>query len=68
MECDFDMTSSRMARNLSKYLFSSSDLVVDVGFVLQGNDRTELPERVLGGFRLTHVNLQAIALPCSKVD
>ena len=59
------MTSSRMAKNLSKYLFSSSELIVDVGFVLQGNDRDELPERVLGGFRLDHVDLQAIAIPCS---
>ena len=62
------MTSSRMARNLSKYLFSSSELVVDVGFVLQGNNRAELPERVLGGFRLNHVNLQAVAIPCSKTN
>ena len=41
-----------MSRNLGKYLFASSDLIVEVGFVVQGETK-----RVLGGFRCYHLNV-----------
>ena len=46
-----------MSRNLGKSLFASSDLIVEVGFVIQGETSEELPERVLGGFRCYHLNV-----------
>lgn len=55
------MNASRIARNFGKYLFSSNDMIVDIGFVLQGNTYQELPERILGGFRLIHLDLSANA-------
>ena len=56
-ECDYDMDGSTMSRNLGKFLFTSCDLVVDVGFVIQGETAEELPEHVLGAFRCHHLDL-----------
>ena len=54
-----------MSRNLGKYLFASSDLIVEVGFVIQGETSEELPERVLGGFRCYHLNVaKAMSVWC----
>lgn len=57
MECDYDMDGSTMARNLSKYLFTAGNMVVELGFVIQGEEDDELPERVLGGFRFYHLDM-----------
>ena len=48
-----------MARNLSKYLFTAGSMVVDLGFVIQGEDDFELPEQVLGGFRFYHLDMDS---------
>ena len=53
-----------MSRNLGKYLFASSDLIVEVGFVIQGETSEELPERVLGGFRCYHLNVAKAVNVC----
>ena len=66
-ECDYDMDGSAMSRNLGRYLFASCDLVVDVGFVIQGETPEELPEQVLGAFRCHHLDLakaQCIFIVC----
>lgn len=51
------MDSSSVARNLCKFLFSSDDMVIELGFVLQGESPDELPERVLSGFRCYRLSL-----------
>ena len=51
------MDSSSVARNLCKFLFSSDDMVIELGFVLQGESSDELPERVLAGFRCYRLSL-----------
>lgn len=48
-----------MARNLSKYLFTAGNMVVELGFVIQGEEEGELPERVLGGFRFYHLDIES---------
>ena len=55
------MDSSTMSRNLSKYLFSADSMVIELAYVLQGETEDELPERVLGGFRFYHMDVQPIA-------
>ena len=55
-----------MARNLSKFLFSGDDMVVELGFVIQGENSAELPERVFSGFRFYHLSLdQSKMIECS---
>ena len=56
-ECDYNMDSSSVARNLCKFLFSSDDMVIELGFVIQGETQAELPERVLSGFRCYRLSL-----------
>lgn len=51
------MDGSTVARNLSKYLFTASNMVVELGFVIQGEKEDELPEHVLGGFRFYHLDI-----------
>ena len=51
------MDGSTMSRNLSKYLFSADSMVIELAFVIQGETREELPERVLGGFRFYHIDV-----------
>ena len=53
------MDGSTVARNLSKYLFTASNMVVELGFVIQGEKEDELPEHVLGGFRFYHLDINS---------
>lgn len=53
------MDGSTMARTLSKYLFTVSNMVIELGFVIQGVEENELPEQVLGGFRFYHVDINS---------
>lgn len=58
VEIDIDVFSSRIARWIYRYVESAAaSLEVDLGFVLQGNSRQELPERILGAVHLSRVNL-----------
>lgn len=61
------MDSSSVARNLCKFLFSSDDMVIELGFVLQGESSDELPERVLAGFRCYRLSLSE-AKPLSALS
>ena len=58
------MDGSAMARNLSKYLFSADSMVIELAFVIQGETRDELPERVLGGFRFYHIDVNKAQAIC----
>ncbi len=35
-------------------------LVIDLGFVIQGNTEEELPERLLGALRIVHIDLDKL--------
>ena len=45
----------------------SQRLVIDIAFVLEGQDEAELPERLLGGCRIHRINV-AQASECRRVD
>lgn len=57
-EVDVDVGSSIIACGILGIVKEwASGLTVDLSFVLQGNDESELPERVLGGVRFKNVDL-----------
>ncbi|TYZ61110.1 hypothetical protein PybrP1_005086 [[Pythium] brassicae (nom. inval.)] len=59
LEVDYDIGSSMVAASLCKMLLGySRDLIIDLAFVLEGQSREELPERVLGCVRLDCVDLR----------
>lgn len=59
IEVDYDIGSSMVAASLCKMLLGySRDLIIDLAFVLEGQSREELPERVLGCVRLDCVDLR----------
>lgn len=59
LEIDYDIASSTVAASLLKLLLGfSRDLIIDLGFVVEGKSSMELPERMLGCVRLNCVDLQ----------
>ncbi|EQC30785.1 hypothetical protein SDRG_11546, partial [Saprolegnia diclina VS20] len=53
-----------VASGLCRLLLSySQDLVIDLGFVLEGATMEELPERLLACVRLRNLDLPLIAVP-----
>ena len=68
VEVDIDLEASAMAKHiLSVVTPLSQRLVIDIAFVLEGQDETELPERLLGGCRIHRINV-AQASECRRVD
>eukprot|EP00294_Goniomonas_avonlea_P014066 CAMPEP_0114567180 /NCGR_PEP_ID=MMETSP0114-20121206/15331_1 /TAXON_ID=31324 /ORGANISM="Goniomonas sp, Strain m" /LENGTH=363 /DNA_ID=CAMNT_0001753727 /DNA_START=22 /DNA_END=1113 /DNA_ORIENTATION=+ len=64
LEIDCDVTSSRTATMLVQVLKEyTTAFVIDLGFVIQGEKEDHLPERLLGGFRLSNLNVVA-GPPC----
>jgi hypothetical protein len=65
LEADLDIVSSAAARNILAVVRSSVQvLTIDLGFVIQGNTREELPEQMMAGLRLHGLDpLNAEALP-----
>ncbi|EER08131.1 conserved hypothetical protein [Perkinsus marinus ATCC 50983] len=58
VEVSVDVFSSAAARHMmSLVVGAAKKLVIDVGFVLEGHSEEELPERLLGGFRLRKPDL-----------
>jgi len=51
--CSVAAGITRIAHSYSK------TLVVDMGMVLQGNEEAELPEHLIYGVRLSHIDLTA---------
>ncbi|OQR82350.1 hypothetical protein ACHHYP_16187 [Achlya hypogyna] len=63
-EIDYDIASSTVASGLCRLLLGySQDLVIDLGFVLEGAMMEELPERLLGCVRLRNLDLPLTAVP-----
>jgi len=59
MELDIDIGSSPLASRIVRLsLGYSKNLVIDLGFVLQGNDVDELPEILLGACRCENIDLR----------
>mmetsp|Transcript_12143 Transcript_12143/g.21343 ORF Transcript_12143/g.21343 Transcript_12143/m.21343 type:complete len:489 (-) Transcript_12143:225-1691(-) len=57
MEVVVDIASDPIAQRVTKLCMGYlQTMVVDMMFLLEGTDETELPERVFGGARLSHVN------------
>ena len=57
-ELDIDVGSSSVARNLTALAIGySKALIVDMGFCLQGNDENELPEVLMGGASVVHIDM-----------
>jgi hypothetical protein len=58
MEVDIDVASSSVARHVVGLVSGASkSVVVDMGILLQGNSREELPESLLGTMRLCNIDL-----------
>ncbi|XP_071734873.1 protein ENHANCED DISEASE RESISTANCE 2-like [Rutidosis leptorrhynchoides] len=58
LEMDVDVGSSTSAKVLAGKAFSCfSSLIVDMAFVIQGNTQEELPEHLIGAFRLSHLDV-----------
>ena len=63
---DVDISSSRVARAISDKIISRSNFaVVDEGWVFEGVEEAELPERMLGGCRFIYTLSSRIT---SKLD
>ncbi|CAK4631368.1 unnamed protein product [Aphanomyces euteiches] len=63
-EVDFYVGSSSVASGLVRLLLGHApDLVLDLGFVLEGATADELPERLLGSVRLRHLDIANLATP-----
>eukprot|EP00735_Rhodelphis_limneticus_P008758 TRINITY_DN2243_c0_g2::TRINITY_DN2243_c0_g2_i1::g.6724::m.6724 TRINITY_DN2243_c0_g2::TRINITY_DN2243_c0_g2_i1::g.6724 ORF type:complete len:254 (+),score=16.49,sp/Q8VZF6/EDR2L_ARATH/35.43/4e-35,DUF1336/PF07059.7/2e-48 TRINITY_DN2243_c0_g2_i1:168-929(+) len=57
VEIDVDITNSFVVRACTSVAKSyASELVIDMGYVLEGNEDEELPERVLGAIRYIHLD------------
>jgi hypothetical protein len=65
LEADLDIVSSAAARNILAVVRSSVQvLTIDLGFVIQGNTKDELPEQMMAGLRLHGLDpLNSEALP-----
>nr|GMD97363.1 protein ENHANCED DISEASE RESISTANCE 2-like isoform X1 [Ipomoea batatas] len=60
LEVDVDIGSSTVANGvLGLVIGVITTLVVDMAFLLQGNTPDELPERLLGAIRLSHIELSS---------
>ena len=58
MEIDVDITSSTAANSIWTVIYKTlASLVIDLAFVIQGNEIAELPETLFGTVRITRVSL-----------
>lgn len=61
LEVAVDVGSSSVAKHVySAVRRFSTSVILDIGFVLQGEQEDELPERVLGGVRICRVDVNTV--------
>lgn len=61
IEIDADLGTSMMAgKIISMIKTTCKGLVVDMSFILQGDSPAELPESLLGGIRMYHVDIDGV--------
>merc|ERR1711998_590948 len=59
LECVVDVGSSFIAEKILGMVSGAlTELVIDLGYVIEGKKVEELPERLLGGCRMQYVNLK----------
>ncbi|KAG6480503.1 hypothetical protein ZIOFF_064003 [Zingiber officinale] len=64
LEIDVDIGSSTVANGVLGLVFGViTSLVVDMAFLIQANTYDELPERLIGAVRVSHVELSSAILP-----
>ena len=62
MECNINIGSSMIARNVAGVAMKQGGkkLIVDQTFLIEGQEIDELPERLIGGSRVTHIDLDNV--------
>lgn len=69
LEIDVDIGSSTVANGvLGLVIGVITSLVVDMAFLIQGNSPDELPERLLGAVRVSHIELKSAIVPTLEAD
>ncbi|CAM6008576.1 unnamed protein product [Sphagnum balticum] len=64
LEVDVDIGSSTVANGVLGLVFGViTSLVVDMAFLVQGNRMDELPERLIGSVRVSHLQLSSAVSP-----
>ena len=61
LEVDVDISSSGLAKTLSGMVMGAAQaLTIDLAFLLEGQEKDELPERVIGSISLNEPNFNAL--------
>ncbi|XP_059641226.1 protein ENHANCED DISEASE RESISTANCE 2 [Cornus florida] len=69
LEIDVDIGSSTVANGvLGLVVGVITTLVVDMAFLVQGNSMDELPERLMGAVRVSHIELSSAIVPKLEPD
>ncbi|KAJ7953362.1 ENHANCED DISEASE RESISTANCE 2 [Quillaja saponaria] len=69
LEVDVDIGSSTVANGvLGLVIGVITTLVVDMAFLVQGNTTDELPERLIGAIRISHLELKSAIVPKLEPD
>uniref|UniRef100_A0A6V7QYT2 Protein ENHANCED DISEASE RESISTANCE 2-like n=1 Tax=Ananas comosus var. bracteatus TaxID=296719 RepID=A0A6V7QYT2_ANACO len=64
LEIDIDIGSSTVANGVLGLVFGViTTLVVDMAFLVQANTYDELPERLIGAVRVSHIELSSAVVP-----
>lgn len=63
LEISVSIAASRSAQRVSKAMLrGASAIELEVGLVIEGKTPAELPEQLLGGFRVAHADLQNVRI------
>eukprot|EP00939_MAST-03C_sp_MAST-3C-sp1_P004357 g4357.t1 len=64
LEADIDIDSSIIARKVAGVAIrqGGASLVVDQGFVIEGHSEAELPERLISGYRYSHIDVDHVCV------
>ncbi|XP_047969699.1 protein ENHANCED DISEASE RESISTANCE 2-like isoform X2 [Salvia hispanica] len=69
LEVDIDIGSSTVANGvLGLVVGVITTLVVDMAFLIQANSTDELPERLIGAVRVSHIELSSAIVPVLETD
>ncbi|KAI3707334.1 hypothetical protein L6452_25762 [Arctium lappa] len=69
LEVDVDIGSSTVANGvLGLVVGAITSLVVDMAFLVQANTTDELPERLIGAVRVSHLELKSAIVPMLESD
>jgi len=68
-EVDVDISSSAIMTALIRFMLGYvTYLMVDIGFVVEAQTEEELPERLIGGARICHMELSSAFVIYDDVD